>query len=173
MGTTFVGQRLRSDGFFKLHHSVVIWPTVTTSCEPWPLQRVVGVKFHHGAPWLLSTQTVHRTAIASSIKLWSKLQPNESRQPPCSQDIYLPHSLTRSLTSTRACMHASCCAALVFSSQVCSPTRTAIMTGRYPHRNGMQTPFCGGMAEGLNLNETLMSEYMNRAGYTSRIVGKW
>ena len=87
------------------------------------------------------------------------------------------------------------------------------MTGRYPHRNGMQTPFCGGMAEGtrplfrvhsrkeaskvklphrarcqahhsrpsddlspstgLNLNETLMSEYMNRAGYTSRIVGKW
>ena len=38
------------------------------------------------------------------------------------------------------------------------------MTGRYPHRNGMQTPFCGGSPEGLNLNETLMSEYMNSAG---------
>ena len=38
------------------------------------------------------------------------------------------------------------------------------MTGRYPHRNGMQTPFCGGSPEGLNLNETLMSEYMNTAG---------
>ena len=72
------------------------------------------------------------------------------------------------------------------------------MTGRYPHRNGMQTPFCGGSPEGLNLNETLMSEYMNTAGsapsphhrppwrqpaqltsggrwcrYTSHIVGKW
>eukprot|EP00040_Diaphanoeca_grandis_P019191 m.101165 g.101165 ORF g.101165 m.101165 type:complete len:589 (-) comp27310_c0_seq1:204-1970(-) len=57
--------------------------------------------------------------------------------------------------------------------KVCSPTRTAIMTGRYPHRNGMQTPFCGGAAEGLNLNETMMSEYMNSAGYVSHIVGKW
>ena len=37
----------------------------------------------------------------------------------------------------------------------------------------MQTPFCGGAPEGLNLNETLMSEYMNSAGYTSQIVGKW
>ena len=51
--------------------------------------------------------------------------------------------------------------------KVCSPTRTAIMTGRYPHRNGMQTPFCGGSPEGLNLNETLMSEYMNTAGSAS------
>ena len=57
--------------------------------------------------------------------------------------------------------------------KVCSPTRTAIMTGRYPHRNGMQTPFCGGSPEGLNLNETMMSEYMNSAGYISQIVGKW
>jgi arylsulfatase B len=57
--------------------------------------------------------------------------------------------------------------------KVCSPTRTAIMTGRYPHRNGMQTPFCGGSPEGLNLNETMMSEYMRSAGYVSQIVGKW
>jgi len=57
--------------------------------------------------------------------------------------------------------------------KVCSPTRTAVMTGRYPHRNGMQTPFCGGAAEGLNLNETMMPEHMNAAGYTSHIVGKW
>ena len=57
--------------------------------------------------------------------------------------------------------------------KVCSPTRTAIMTGRYPHRNGMQTPFCGGSPEGLNLNETMMPEYMNSVGYTSQIVGKW
>lgn len=38
---------------------------------------------------------------------------------------------------------------------------------------GMQTPFCGGMAEGLNLNETMMPEHMNAAGYVSQIVGKW
>ena len=33
--------------------------------------------------------------------------------------------------------------------------------------------FCGGSAEGLNLNETMMPEYFNSAGYTSQIVGKW
>ena len=36
----------------------------------------------------------------------------------------------------------------------------------------MQTPFCGGSAEGLNLNETMMPEYFNSVGYTSQIVGK-
>ena len=45
--------------------------------------------------------------------------------------------------------------------------------GADPHRQGMQTPFCGGSAEGLNLNETMMPEHMNSAGYTSHIVGKW
>ena len=57
--------------------------------------------------------------------------------------------------------------------KVCSPTRTAIMTGRYPHRMGMQSPFCAGVPEGLNLNETLMPQYLNKVGYTSHAVGKW
>eukprot|EP00729_Bicosta_minor_P006271 gene6271-24392_t len=57
--------------------------------------------------------------------------------------------------------------------KVCSPTRTAILTGRYPHRMGMQTPFCLGTAQGLNLNETLMSQYLNDVGYVSHAVGKW
>ena len=60
-----------------------------------------------------------------------------------------------------------------YAQKVCSPTRQAIHTGRYPHRNGMQTPFCGGSAEGLNLNETLLPELLNGVGYESHAVGKW
>lgn len=37
---------------------------------------------------------------------------------------------------------------------------------------GMQTPFCGGMAEGLNLNETLLPQRLNSVGYISHAVGK-
>jgi len=57
--------------------------------------------------------------------------------------------------------------------KVCSPTRTAILTGRYPHRMGMQTPFCGGSPEGLNLNETLLPQYLKDVGYSAHAIGKW
>jgi arylsulfatase A-like enzyme len=60
-----------------------------------------------------------------------------------------------------------------YAQKVCSPTRQAIHTGRYPHRNGMQTPFCGGSAEGLNLNETLLPQLLGAAGYARHAVGKW
>jgi arylsulfatase A-like enzyme len=60
----------------------------------------------------------------------------------------------------------------MYVQKVCSPTRTALMTGRYPHRMGMQTPFCGGSAEGLNLNETLLPAHLATAGYVSHAVGK-
>eukprot|EP00043_Microstomoeca_roanoka_P004721 m.51405 g.51405 ORF g.51405 m.51405 type:complete len:558 (+) comp12622_c0_seq1:78-1751(+) len=57
--------------------------------------------------------------------------------------------------------------------KVCSPTRAALMTGRYPHRYGLQFPFCGGDAMALNANETLLPQYLKTVGYTTRAVGKW
>jgi len=57
---------------------------------------------------------------------------------------------------------------------VCSPTRSALMTGRYTYRLGTQatviradTPF------GIPLENTFMARNMKDAGYTTAIFGKW
>ena len=57
---------------------------------------------------------------------------------------------------------------------VCTPTRAALMTGRYPIRYGFQhwviTP---GEPRSLPLNETLLTQLMGSAGYVVQCIGKW
>ena len=57
---------------------------------------------------------------------------------------------------------------------ICSPTRSALMTGRYMIRLGTQsnviywdTPW------GISLNETLLPELLKRSGYKTAMFGKW
>ena len=61
-----------------------------------------------------------------------------------------------------------------YSQPVCSPTRAALMTGRYPMRYGMQ---CGVVkpwaSHGLSLDEQTLAEGMKAAGYKTAVVGKW
>ncbi len=57
---------------------------------------------------------------------------------------------------------------------VCSPTRAALMTGRYPMRHGLQVGVVRPWAKyGLPLDEQTLAEGLQKAGYVTAIVGKW
>jgi arylsulfatase A-like enzyme len=57
---------------------------------------------------------------------------------------------------------------------VCSPTRAALLTGRYPMRHGLQVGVVRPWAQyGLPLEERTLAQALKEAGYATAIVGKW
>jgi arylsulfatase A-like enzyme len=57
---------------------------------------------------------------------------------------------------------------------VCSPTRAALLTGRYPLRHGLQVGVVRPWAQyGLPLNERTLPQALQTVGYQTAIVGKW
>ena len=61
-----------------------------------------------------------------------------------------------------------------YAQPMCTPTRAALMTGRYPLRYGLQTAVIPqGHTYGLATDEWLLPQALKEAGYETAIVGKW
>ena len=56
-------------------------------------------------------------------------------------------------------------------SPTCAPTRSAIMTGRHPFKNGITHTILE--RERMAVGISTLPEVLKRAGYTSGIFGKW
>jgi arylsulfatase A-like enzyme len=61
-----------------------------------------------------------------------------------------------------------------YAQPMCTPTRAALMTGRYPFRYGLQTAVIPqGHSYGLATDEWLLPQALKDAGYETAIIGKW
>jgi arylsulfatase len=55
----------------------------------------------------------------------------------------------------------------------CTPSRTALMTGRYSQRVGLSTVIIGGTPNTLQPGEVTLGELFKSRGYATAIAGKW
>ncbi|XP_045765790.1 arylsulfatase J-like [Maniola jurtina] len=61
-----------------------------------------------------------------------------------------------------------------YSHCVCTPSRSALLTGKFGHVTGMQGyPLTNGEDRALPITEKIMPQYFKEHGYATHLVGKW
>jgi arylsulfatase A-like enzyme len=55
----------------------------------------------------------------------------------------------------------------------CSPTRTALITGRYQQRYGIESPLTYNDSRHLAPSDTSLPRLLKNAGYATGLIGKW
>ena len=60
-----------------------------------------------------------------------------------------------------------------YSEPSCTPTRLALLTGRQPHRTGVNVVLWPGQKQGLVAEEVTIAELLKAGGYDTAMWGKW